>query len=368
MSSIPILEASPMMGEAWDALEAADLPAESWLERPLTWIGGALDGAAVLAMQIVVDRVLAAGPAQVAEIRRSAAPFLVPELQRDPALFFAGVEAEPCPPATESFLGPMPGGLAVARRIHCGAGDPLLVEHWVHVPGRPAGTVVALHGFAMGNPRIDAMALQARDWFRAGLDVALCTLPFHGARTPSDARFSGERFATADVGGLNQAVRQAVREIRTLVGLLRGETTAPVGVIGLSLGGYLAALLASLGDDLDFVVPIVPPACMGDLAWRFFAATHAGRDAQAPTLTREELRACFRLHSPLAHRRRLPRERLLIVAGRGDRIVPPEHPYALWRHWDEPAIHWFSGSHLAPFGRRGIAETVLAHLRGLGIL
>ena len=60
--------------------------------------------------------------------------------------------------------------------------------------------------------------------------------------------------------------------------------------------------------------------------------------------------------------------RVLIIAGRGDRIVPPEHPSALWRHWQEPAIHWFSGSHLAPFGRRGIVEAVSAHLGRLGIL
>jgi hypothetical protein len=112
---------------------------------------------------------------------------------------------------------------------------------------------------------------------------------------------------------------------------------------------------------------MVPPVCIGDLAWRFFTRTrHYQRGGEA-ALSAGELRRSFRVHSPLAHPLRVPRERVLIVAGRGDRIVPPEHPAALWRHWGEPSIHWFSGSHLAPFGRGRVAAAVLAHLERLGL-
>jgi hypothetical protein len=115
-------------------------------------------------------------------------------------------------------------------------------------------------------------------------------------------------------------------------------------------------------------VPIAPPVCIGDLAWRFFQRSRSRKDVEASALTYDELRMCFRHHSPLVQPLRTPRERVLLVAGRGDRVVPPEHPEALWRHWGEPAIHWYSGSHLAPFGRRGVSEAIAAHLRGLRIL
>jgi hypothetical protein len=85
-------------------------------------------------------------------------------------------------------------------------------------------------------------------------------------------------------------------------------------------------------------------------------------------LTHEELRLSYRMHSPLTYEPCVSRERLLIVAGRGDRIVPAEHPLALWRHWGEPAIHWFHGSHLAPFGRSGIVSAVAGHLARIGVL
>ena len=51
-----------------------------------------------------------------------------------------------------------------------------------------------------------------------------------------------------------------------------------------------------------------------------------------------------------------------------DELPPPEHPTALWRHWGEPAIHWFSGSHLAPFGRGRIVRAIVSHLESLDIL
>jgi hypothetical protein len=254
-----------------------------------------------------------------------------------------------------------------APEIGASAG-PILVEHWAHQPGPPRGTVLALHGFTMGNPRVDAFVLLASRWYRSGLDVALLTLPHHGARTPPEARFSGEHFAQPHVLRLSEAVREAVYEVRQLTHWLREESRAPVGLLGLSLGGYVAALSAGLMDDLDFAIPMVPPVCIGDLAWRFFARSRHFRAGGASAVSQQELRRSFRVHSPLAHPLRIAPERVMIVAGRGDRIVPPEHPAALWSHWGEPRIHWYSGSHLTPFGRSGVARAVLAHLQSIGIL
>jgi alpha-beta hydrolase superfamily lysophospholipase len=242
------------------------------------------------------------------------------------------------------------------------AADKILVEHWIHERQRGRGTVVALHGFSMGYPRIDAFALFAAQCFGAGFDVALLTLPFHGPRTPSDARFSGERFAIPHVARLNEAVRQAIYEIHVVTGWLRQETGAPVGLLGLSLGGYLAALMAGLRPDLDFVIPMVPPVCIGDLAWRFFSRSRYYRSGRSAAFSHEELRAMYRVHSPLTYARCVDKNRLLILAGRGDQIVPPEHPHALWQHWGEPEIYWFSGSHLAPFRRGLLVGKILAHL------
>ncbi len=355
------------------------LPPEGLGTRFLTGIGTMLDTTVLRAMQIVVERALIPDPKDLDALRESAAAALDPVLQAEPRRFFGFLDEPPHPLRMRSRARRrLDGGRVIARRIESdyvpfskemdGSDGPILVDHWVHEPGRPRATVLALHGFTMGNPRVDGVVLLANQWFRLGLDVALLTLPHHGARTPVGARFSGEHFAVPDVTRLGEAVREAVYEIRQMIYWLKSESGSPVGVLGLSLGGYLAALTAGLTDELDFVVPMVPPVCIGDLAWGFFTRTRHYREGGEAALSLDELRRAFRIHSPLTFPLRIPRERAMIVAGRGDRIVPPEHPAALAKWWDDARIHWFSGSHLAPFGRDRIVRAVAGHLREIEIL
>jgi hypothetical protein len=373
------LDSLPIGDDPFAPLSRVALPGEGRLGRILTGFGTAIDDSVLRAMQLVVERALIPRPEQLEALRESAQPLLTPALQAEPRRFFGFLDAAPAAlRATSRHRRRIRGGAVIERRFESdyqpfAAGlsrsdGPILVDHWVHRPGRARGTLLALHGFTMGHPRLDAFLLLAGHWFRAGLDVALLTLPHHGARTPAGARFSGEHFAVPHVARLGEAVREAVYEIRQVTHWLREQSGAPVGVLGLSLGGYLAALSAGLCDDLAFAVPIASPVCIGDLAWRFFARTRHHREGGSAALSRQELRRGFRVHSPLAHPLRLAPERVMIVAGRGDRIVPPEHPSALWSHWGKPHIHWFSGSHLTPFGRGRIARAILAHLDSIDVL
>ena len=376
-----------------EAIPVPDLPtvrlaASYGTGKLLTRVSTLVDEGLLRAMQWVVDSFMIPPPEQLEELRASAEIMIEPSLQADPARFFAFSDTDPMPSEERSRSNrPLDGGAVIERELVCpyvpftGAQDSetvhpnpdhLLVEHWIHQIDEPRATVIALHGFTMGNARFDSIMLFAKQWYERGLDVALVTLPFHGRRTPRSARFSGEHFAVPDVARLGEAVRRAIFEIRLLRNWLLARNEKPVGLLGLSLGGYLTALSASLYDDLAFAIPMVAPVCIGDLAWRFFTRSRHYQnppvDGLHPSFDQQELRRAFRVHSPLAHRLVLPRDRVLIVAGRGDRVVPPEHPNALWPHWDEPRIHWFNGSHLAPFGRGRIVRTIDRHLRRIGIL
>lgn len=360
-------------------LPVAEMPGEAWRDRLVTQASAALDATMLRAMQFVVERALIPKPENLEALRASADDTLAPDLQREPRRFFEFLDSDEKPPEVESrYHRGLDGGAALRCKISgdytpygfssdaspepSPSGQPILVERWVHERRHPRTTIITLHGFTMGNPRIDATAMLAKHWFRHGLDVALLTLPYHGARTPADSYFSGDRFAVPHVSRLSEAMREAIYEVRLVTRWLQAETGAPVGLLGLSLGGYIASVLASVSDAPDFVIPMVPPVCIGDLAWRFFTRSRHYQNGGLPAFSKTELRAAFRIHSPLAHGLKIPRERAFIVAGRGDRIVPPEHPGALWEHWGRPKIHWFSGSHLAPFGRQQIVDAILGHL------
>src|SRR5262249_47595309 len=188
------------------ALPAVSLPREAWTDRVFTMVGLALDAAVVDAMRRVVDLALMPSPSELPALRAAAAPFASGVLADDPRRFFAFLDGPlEVPEPTTTTQRRRDVGIVSSRRFASayrpyGAAaaepnDASLVEHWTHERRTPRATVLALHGFNMGTPRFDAWALFASAWFVRGLDVALLTLPYHGARTPPGARFSGQRFA-----------------------------------------------------------------------------------------------------------------------------------------------------------------------------
>jgi pimeloyl-ACP methyl ester carboxylesterase len=350
--------------------------APNFAGRMSSALGAAIDGIALRTARAVIDRTLMPPPEAADELRVQARFYQQPELLAEPRRFFPfaddasrvpDVVVQPCPPrvrdsarARIAFRSPYrPHNPAFAAEHAAHAENHwVYAETWRHREHAARGSVVLLHGFGMGNPGFDAIALMAPAFFASGLDVALLTLPLHGKRAPRAGRFSGHLFASADVARLNEAMGQAAHDVIAFAAWLRSTGAPPVGVLGLSLGGYVAALLAGLVADLAFVVPVVAPVCFGDLAHRFMAASGHYRTRPDAVLDRDELRAAYRVHSPLAHRLRVPRERVMIVAGRGDRVVPPEHPQWLAEHWGQPRTTWFSGSHIAPFGRPGMRAEI----------
>lgn len=369
-----------------DGLEVAAPAAPDLRGRLLTALAAAVDGFAVGTARLLIDRALMPAPDEVDALRTDACFYQQPVFADDPRRFFDFLDRpHPVPDAVMMPRRPPARGaerLGVTFKSPYQPVNPAYTaEHgslrenqvvhaelWRHQTGGPRPTVIGLHGFGMGWPALDALALMVPGLFAAGLDVALLTLPHHGARAPRDGRFSGQLFAEANVPRVNESIAQAVHDLAALVAWLRACDAGPLGLVGLSLGGYLAALAAALLDDLAFVVPVAAPACFGDLAHRFMAASRLYRGAGGAALSREEFRSIYRVHSPLAHRPRLARERILILAARGDRVVPAEHAVWLWAHCGRPRLTWFTGSHLVPFGRRHVLAEMLGFFAGLGML
>jgi pimeloyl-ACP methyl ester carboxylesterase len=226
---------------------------------------------------------------------------------------------------------------------------------------------ILIHGWGGGAYWLEERAFVVSYWLRLGLDVALFQLPFHGKRAPRQSPRSGGLFPSPHVVRTNEAFGQAVHDLRALIAHLRDRGAPSVGVMGMSLGGYTTALVATVEADLAFAIPIIPAADMAALMWRHGETSPQRRRAEAVGVDGVLLQNVFRAHAPLARAPRVPFERRMIVAGRGDAITTPEQAEALWRHWGEPAIHWFPGGHLAQIGRGDGFRAIRAHLCGLGL-
>jgi len=228
--------------------------------------------------------------------------------------------------------------------------------------GHPA--LVWLHGWGMGFPAAEALVCRARHLHRLGLDVYLYTLPYHAARRPRGVTFAGQVFPTTDMTRTNEGFLQAVWEVRALMAWHRAQTGgAPCGVMGLSLGAYLAAVLASVAKETLFAICLLPVADIPTLMWSNGEGTGERARAEEAGVTFDMFCRSMAVHAPLTRDLVIPRRRVLLVGARGDRIIPPIHTEVLWEHWGQPPLHWTTGSHLLHFGRAGYLDAVEGLLR-----
>jgi pimeloyl-ACP methyl ester carboxylesterase len=139
----------------------------------------------------------------------------------------------------------------------------------------------------------------------------------------------------------------AVAELSQLVDWLRGIGYRRIGIAGTSLGGYVAALHATVTSDVDRVILDRPLVRMSEPLWRI--ARRSARSAldELPSL----LDAIYAPVSPFERSLRLPGERVDFLLGREDRIVGSDAAVALAARWGS-RVEWFEGGHVLSLGRR----------------
>jgi pimeloyl-ACP methyl ester carboxylesterase len=215
----------------------------------------------------------------------------------------------------------------------------------------PGPTVILIHGWQAGSYLGFQQLLPVKLLRRLGFDVVMFQLPFHAERAPLQAPGSGSLFPSPHVVRTNETFGQVISDLRVLARFLRTRGVPAVGVMGMSLGGYVTALWASLDKDLAFAVPIVPAANLAELIWNFGHRSRARKLSAERGVTLELLEDAFACHAPLKRKPVLDKDRLFLIAGEGDLVAPPEQARKLWEHWDKPDIHWFPGGHLLQLGR-----------------
>lgn len=228
--------------------------------------------------------------------------------------------------------------------------------------GEPRPVAILIHGYMAGSYQVEQRLWPLQRLRRSGYDVAFFTLPFHGVRA-SAARRGAPEFPGSDPRFSNEGFRQVIADLRNFIGWLRERGHPEVGVMGMSLGGYTAALLATIEAGLSFCVPVIPLASLPDFA------REQGQLSHAPEVEAREyalLERIYHVVSPLDRTPRIAPGRTLVVAAKSDRITPVAHARKLAAHFGSQLVSWHGG-HLLQLGRNDAfrrVETWLRELRG----
>ncbi len=209
---------------------------------------------------------------------------------------------------------------------------------------KPRPWVVCIHGFAMGTPFMDLMGFHASHLYNdLGVNLAGIVLPTHGSRRPSP--ISGEKFLTFDLMNVLHGMSQSLWDIRRLLSWVRLQDPTGIGLMGVSLGGYLTALTAAHEPDLNAAISGIPVANLPDM-FRHHSPRHVHERAVEHSVLDEMAEEVLKVVSPLEVDPIVPKDALAIFAGLGDRMAPPGQANKLWEHWDEPDIYWYPGNHI----------------------
>jgi esterase/lipase len=209
---------------------------------------------------------------------------------------------------------------------------------------------------------MDLRAFRAHYLFKElGLNVVLPTMPLHGVRAPADR---SARMMTHNVLDNVHGVAQAVWDVRRVLSWIRSISDDDIGLCGMSLGGLVGSLVASLDADLRCVIAGVPLSDLGALVERHIPRAQVKR-ARRNHLIGDEAGRLYRVISPLAMTPAVPRERLFVIGGLGDRMVTPQQAHNLWTHWGQPRAEWYSGSHV--FCQGAVNRFIDEALRATGL-
>lgn len=225
---------------------------------------------------------------------------------------------------------------------------------WFKHSGAPRPCVVLIHGYMGGNYLLDERIWPLKRIFNSGIDVVLSVLPWHGLRRDEARGYRPPAFPSSDPRFTIEGFRQLVLDQRALFAYLREGRGVQLGVMGMSLGGYAAALLATLEDYLRLAVLFVPMASIEESAWRH---GHMHGSAEELATQRGLLQRAHAPVSPFARPSLLPSERVVVVAGEADQVTGVEPARALAQHFGAQ-LSLFHGGHLLHAGRDAAFQPV----------
>jgi pimeloyl-ACP methyl ester carboxylesterase len=216
---------------------------------------------------------------------------------------------------------------------------------------RPAGSagrprILYIHGYMQPETVVEELTLLSGIARAMRTEIVHMQPPYHGRRKPRSSPYGGELFWTADVVRSFEAMRQTILDARTLLSVMLDESSGPVGVVGLSLGGAFAAALACLEPRFSFAVPIIAHMDMGALLRDAPVLSAMRKDLARFGWSPREFGDFFERIGWNDLRPLLAVDRILLFGAEHDHFFDSDVLRAMWQRWGKPEIHWYPTSHM----------------------
>ena len=176
----------------------------------------------------------------------------------------------------------------------------------------------------------------------AGLFVQMA---YYGPRRPPGSKL---RLLMPNIEHTLSAVRQTVLDLRVATAWLEARPDIDnkrLGIMGTSLGSFMAALTAEMEPKLTRVAVLLGGGGFVEAYYDHPKAASYRKIYEALGGTKEMLAKIIAPADPLTCAANLKEHKLLILAGKRDTIVPPKMAEALWKVSGRQKIVWYDCDH-----------------------
>lgn len=221
------------------------------------------------------------------------------------------------------------------------ANDLVRAKYWRPRGRGPFPAFVVLHWLAGNFGPLETFCTRLAEH---GVAALMVWMPHYGER-----RADGKRMLSTDLAETLAGCTQASMDARRAGHWLHARPEVDrVGILGISLGSFIAAGTAGVDDQFALVVPIIGG---GDLARVLLHDSREvrsiRRELESRGYTVESLREELAPIDPTTFASAVPRERVLMVNMEDDEIVPRACTDALYEAFGKPEIKWYPGGHYA---------------------
>ena len=187
---------------------------------------------------------------------------------------------------------------------------------------------------------------KVRRLFERGYDAALYVIPHHWKRADPSRR---QYILNPGFLGLSiESFGQNLHDLHSAVLLLARLGYARIGLIGASLGGYTAALYATLPAPVDFMFLVVPAIDF----YRYLKPRPSSFSFPVDPELQARSQEALDLISPLKLKPAFDVNRISVVAHAGDRLCDPRFTHEWIKKWSIPNFIEVPGGHWLHFDRQ----------------
>lgn len=200
----------------------------------------------------------------------------------------------------------------------------------------------------------------AKNFAKNDIAALFVQMAYYGPRRPNGSK---ERLLSADIEHTMAAVRQTVLDLRRAVAWMESRPEIGkknLGIMGTSLGSFVAALTAEMEPKLGRVAVVLGGADFVDGYSDHPRAAAYFKLMESIGITRDLMKAVIAPIDPITCAANLKDRKLLIVAAKKDEVVPPRMAENLWNATGRQRIIWLNAGHFtaALYLMSGLSEIV----------